>query len=229
MKLIHGGAGSEESTVTLAPAVSWLVRHVRATLQAELPNPALPDLPPGGTDYDITFTVPWDPEDGGTGDALLDRFLIKQLGKAHDPATALVDITVGSATCVILDRNQAGLFDAVDARNGELTFLYETLFVDDDLDPKLEDEVANGGASFVVLIDSLEIASPWDQTLLTAAALGVALKELRRGCVLAAIRIDEDEPETVAALEFLGFDVYAGGVHILDLATTAMDSALAKL
>lgn len=135
---------------------------------------------------DITFTVPWDPDDGGTGDVLLDRFLIKQPGTACDPSTALVGIAVGSATCVIMDRNQGGLFDS---------------------SPQLRCRCGRR----------------------VGAALGVALKELSRGCVLAAIRIDEDEPETIRALEFLGFSSYAGVVHVLDLDTTEMETAPTKL
>jgi hypothetical protein len=235
---------SQSPTDTTAGQLSPVARRdltagLVVSLSAELHLPGEEPYPPGAEDYHATYSVPWYPYENDNWEAGDESILtqlagLEQTGRTHDR----ILIPVGYAHLVMVDLYEY-YFESLDAREADLDYLAEQLFIGDSLHPELEGEL-QGFDQSAVLVDSVAVDPAWRGLRMGLLGTGVVLKELSRGCRFAALDAiqpgldrERDRQESHKRLQRywgkLGFEHWRDRVLVLDLATTALPDALTDL
>jgi hypothetical protein len=201
--------------------------------------------PPGAQDYYAEFTVTWYPEHGlhVTKDA---ESTLRRLAEASgsDLTGDAVQLPVGHGHFLVVDTFSPDVYDALDAREGDLEKLASSLFPGESDDrsllaPDLDDVVEFVGG-FAILVNSVTIDPLWRGASFGLRATGTVLEELRRGCSFAALHPMTPGTKGVAARDSshralsrywgrLGFRPWRDEIMVLPLATTALDTARSQL
>lgn len=227
----------------LQPAtVRALTDSLAVDLSCRLRRPDHSVEPPGAVDYYATFSLTWDPDDEeiDPGDIpTLAALAEKQPGSDELPES--VSLPVGGAHLLVCDLDNSELLDALDSREGDLEYIASTILDlrHGGLLPELADALSTF-ESYAIIINSAHIDPQWRGGRLGLLGTGLALRELSRGCALAAL--DPMEPGTVgeqaraashARLSRywgnLGFKPFVDRVNVLDLGTVAFGEAMEQL
>lgn len=225
--------GSQLSPETLAQLTASL--HTR--LECELRTAGNQMEPSGAVDYHATFYVDWFP---GEIDTAPDELVLAAAALAAgvaDSGSEYVEIPVGGAHFLIVDSADPDLYDALDAREGDLELLGSALLRDGRLVDALADQL-EAGSGYGILGNSLWIDAPWRGLHLGLTGAALAFNEMRRGCDFAAVfpmepgTAGEDERDAshtrlTGYWARLGFELWQDQIMVLDLNLSTFDESVA--
>ena len=203
--------------------------------------------PPGAVDYYARFIADTGPEqnDSHEPDAAADS---RSRGENTDDADADADdestVVVGHGHFVIADLHEPQLLDTLDARDGDLGLLGQTVCPLSETEHETLadglDDIVDYIGGHAVLINHVEILEPFRGASLGLHATAITLKELRRGCSFAALHpmapgsVNEAERFTSAAAlttywARLAFRPWHDQTMVLPFALVDFDAAAARL
>lgn len=225
--------GSQVSPETL----DQLTGSLNARLECELRTADNQMEPPGAVDYYATFFVDWFP---GDMDTEPDGVVLAAAARAAgitDADSECVEIPVGRAHFLIVDTADPNLYEALDAREGDLELLGSVLLSQGHLVDALADQLEIG-SGYGILGNSLSIDAPWRGMHLGLRGAALALNELRRGCDFAAVfpmepgtrKEDERHASHARLAKYwarLGFELWQNQIMVLDLNLTTFDQSVA--
>jgi hypothetical protein len=193
--------------------------------------------PSGAVDYYATFFVDWFPSEIDTEpDEVVLAAAARAAGIA-DATSECIEIPVGRAHFLIVDSADPNLYEALDAKEGDLELLGSALLSQGHLVDALADQL-EPGSGYGILGNSLCIDAPWRGMHLGLRGAALALNELRRGCDFAAVfpmepgTMTEDERQASHARlakywARLGFEHWQNQIMVLDLNLTTFDQSVA--
>ena len=155
----------ESQTSPAAPQLGMaarrdLVRNMVVSLATELPLPGEEPYPPGAVDYFATYSVAWYPGLNERWESE-DEIIVAQLAEAANVSRTeeRVLVPAGHAHLVVVD-SFVDPFESLDAREADLTYLAEMLYVEGEIHPDL-DERLEGFDQYAVLVNNVAVEPAW--------------------------------------------------------------------
>ncbi|WP_432874835.1 hypothetical protein ACQPYH_22915 [Kribbella sp. CA-245084] len=214
---------------------------LRSTLSVELGTVlTLPDQNPhlpGAVGYQATTTLTWYPHDE---DNPSDLQLLGSIAGQGTEVDSGVEFTVGHGNFIMVDMLQPDLFEALDERESDLSYLGSCLFAAHANDGyEIEAELDNL-ESTAILVNSVEVDPQWRGLRLGLLATGLVIQELGRSSSFAALHpmqpgLDDPHERSRSHRRLagywsqLGFRPWREEVLVLDLSTRTLDDNMSEL
>ncbi|GAA3617095.1 hypothetical protein GCM10022223_37040 [Kineosporia mesophila] len=217
-----------------------LATSLTVTSEFDLYRPEKDPWPPGATEYSVSFSVSWfrpEAKEAPDGDAQI----LGELSRDAADADGYVTARVGSANLIVADIYERSLFEALDARSGDLAHIGGAIL--DIGSGELAAEllrIVDGVGQNLLIVNTVQIDEPFRGLSFGLIGTGLLLQHLCKssGGVAALYPMkpgaqDEDRDTSYARLSAywsrLGFELFQDNVHVLDLATVTLDRKMHDL